>query len=93
MHHKELLRDKISRSPGNVPTLEHAAVWRHCNLTTEYKERRYMAKSNRAQISPNMKQMSCPLLNSKNFESPEGQKEFKEWKAQKVKETEKIKSV
>ena len=64
-------------------------------MTTEYEERRYMAKK---QPDTNIPQHEIEALArcllpeiQKFFESPEGQKEFEEWKAQRAKETEKEK--
>ena len=55
-------------------------------MTTEYEERRYMAKK---QPDTNIPQHEIEALArcllpeiQKFFESPEGQKEFEEWKAQ-----------
>ena len=69
----------------------------HEALTTEYRERRYMAKK---QPDTNIPQHEIEALArcllpeiQKFFESPEGQKEFEEWKAQRAKETEKERSV
>ena len=69
----------------------------HCTLKTEYRERRYMAKK---QPDTNIPQHEIEALArcllpeiQKFFESPEGKKEFEEWKAQRAKETEKERSV
>lgn len=66
-------------------------------MKTKYRERRYMAKK---QPDTNIPQYEIEVLArcllpeiQKFFESPEGKKEFEEWKAQRAKETEKERSV